>query len=76
MRLCVYVVFTVYAHSVISLVQPVNPKSETHAQKCYTSEPRPSFCGWRGCQGWQARLPDPLSCLHFHIAQEANDVIM
>ena len=33
MCLCVYVVFTVYAHSAISLVQPVYPESQIHAQK-------------------------------------------
>ena len=53
MRLCVYVVFKVYVHSAISLVQLVNPESQIHAHKHYMSEARPSFRGWRG---WQARL--------------------
>ena len=53
MRLWVYVVFTVYVCSAISLVQPVNLESQIHAQKHYISEARPSFRGWRG---WQAKL--------------------
>ena len=54
MCLCIYIVLTVCACFAISLVQLVNPESQIHAQKCYTSETRPSFRGWRG---WQARLP-------------------
>ena len=34
--------YTVYAHSAMSLVKPVNPKSQIYAQKRYTSEARPS----------------------------------
>ena len=48
----------VYAHSAISLVKSVNPKSQIHAQKRYTSEARPSFRGWRG---WHTRLASGLA---------------